>query len=251
MQPKPKDKPARPRRLAWIAAALAVGAVTVRVTLSSYRTTAWVLLGVAAFLLLWFWLCPLPAARVVLGGLAAVVAAALVTAEIPVLSASRGDAAAEAPYLVVLGAGVNGTTPSRSLQDRLVAARDYLQAHPATVAIVSGGQGAGEDISEAQAMQDWLVANGIAPERIVQEDRSTSTQENLTNSFALIEARGDAPADGVAIVSSEYHLYRAKCKAQRLGATVYGVAGQTGIPSLRANYFLREAFAVWYMWLFE
>ena len=54
----------------------------------------------------------------------------------------------------------------------------------------------------------------------------------------------------IAVVSSEYHLYRAEAMAQRLGVPVSGVAGRTSLLVLRVNYFLREAFAVWYLWVF-
>ena len=86
--------------------------------------------------------------------------------------------------------------------------------------------------------------------RIVQEDQSTSTRENLENSFAIIRSRGGDPADGVAVVSSEYHLYRAKQMARALGAKPLGVAAETTLPTMRANYFIREAFAAAYMQVF-
>jgi uncharacterized SAM-binding protein YcdF (DUF218 family) len=84
------------------------------------------------------------------------------------------------------------------------------------VAIVSGGKGAGENITEAQAMHDWLIANGIPEERILMEDKATSTMENLEYSFAIIRERGDEPENNVAIVSSAYHLYRAKLMSRNL-----------------------------------
>lgn len=244
------DKPRRPRFLAVLAGVLAAAAPAVRFGLNGYKATMWFLLGAAAVCALLFFVFPMVVARWVVVGLTAAAAVALLAAEVPVLIASHGDEEVDVPYLVVLGAGVNGTVPSRSLKDRLTAAQAYLTAHEDTVAIVAGGQGAGEDISEAAAMRDWLVAHGIDEGRILMEDRSTSTQENLAFSFDMIRARGDSPADGVAIASSEYHLYRAKCKAAQLGATAYGIAGRTSSPSLRINYFLREAFAVWYMWVF-
>ena len=134
--------------------------------------------------------------------------------------------------------------------NRLEAALDYLETYPDAVAIVSGGQGAGEDVTEASAMHDWLVAHGMPESRIVQEDQSTSTRENLENSFAIIRSRGGDPAGGVAVVSSEYHLYRAKQMARALGAKPLGVAEETTLPTMRANYFIREAFAAAYMQVF-
>ena len=117
------------------------------------------------------------------------------------------------------------------------------------ISVVSGGQGEGEDITEAEAMADYLTAHGIDSARIVQEDRSRTTRENLENSFAILRARGYDPADGVGIVTSEYHLCRAKRMARALGAEPVGIAAETTLPSMRINYFIREAFAAAYMQL--
>jgi uncharacterized SAM-binding protein YcdF (DUF218 family) len=98
-------------------------------------------------------------------------------------------------------------------------------------------------------MADYLTAHGIDSARIVQEDRSRTTRENLENSFAILRARGYDPADGVGIVTSEYHLCRAKRMARALGAEPVGIAAETTLPSMRINYFIREAFAAAYMQL--
>lgn len=169
--------------------------------------------------------------------------------EIPVVHDARTDTDAHPGTIVVLGAGVNGSTPSLSMCNRLDAALDYLGANPDALAVVSGGQGEGEDITEAQAMADYLTAHGIDSARIVQEDQSRTTRENLENSFAILRARGYAPADGVGIVTSEYHLYRAKRMARSLGADPAGIAAETTLPSMRINYFIREAVAAAYMQL--
>ena len=188
--------------------------------------------------------------RIVLAALLVIGAAVFAVFEAPVISNAKTDADPQSDYLIVLGAGVNGSAPSLSMVNRLEAALDYLEAYPDAVAIVSGGQGAGEDVTEASAMHDWLVAHGMPESRIVQEDQSTSTRENLENSFAIIRSRGGDPAGGVAVVSSEYHLYRAKQMARALGAKPLGVAAETTLPTMRANYFIREAFAAAYMQVF-
>ncbi|MEG1241612.1 MAG: YdcF family protein [Oscillospiraceae bacterium] len=175
--------------------------------------------------------------------------ALLIAVEIPIIAAARTDKNPEAPYLIVLGAGVNGETPSLSLQNRLNAAEDYLRSFPDAKVIVSGGQGPGENITEAECMRRYLAEAGIAPERIIMEPRATSTNENLAFSLEIIEKRGDDPEKKVAIVSSEYHLYRAKYMAEQQGALPLGVAGKTTLPLLKVNYFIREALAVMAMWL--
>lgn len=164
-------------------------------------------------------------------------------------SASRGTKDNECQYLLVLGAGVNGTEPSLSLRERLTAALDYLNEHPDTVCIVSGGQGGGEDITEAQCMYDWLTAHGVAPERILMEEQATSTAENLSYSLALLEAVGEKPSE-IAVVSSEYHLFRAGLMAKRAGVTALGVPAHTGLWPLKVNYYFREIFGVWYFLAF-
>ena len=116
--------------------------------------------------------------------------------------------------------------------------------------IVSGGMGPGESVTEAEAMRDWLTAHGISEDRILLEDRATSTQENLSFSFALIRERGDEPDGKVAIVSSAYHLYRAKSMARLQGVEAAGVAAPWGYPMVMLNYFIREAFGVTHLWVF-
>lgn len=156
---------------------------------------------------------------------------------------------AERKYVIVLGAEVQGTRPSRSLLYRLNAAMDYLWAYSDSVAIVSGGQGEGEDITEAQCMRDWLIAKGVSPERIIMEDKATSTMENLEFSFEKIRENGDEPYGKVTVISSSYHLYRAKQMAKRLGVEAAGYAAHPGNPFLAANFFIREAFAVTKLWV--
>ena len=97
-------------------------------------------------------------------------------------------------------------------------------------------------------MYVWLTARGVAPERLILEEEATSTEENLRFSLALLG--GEAESASIAVVSSEYHLYRAEYIARLLGTEVSGLAGRTSYPVLKANYFIREAFAVWYLWLF-
>lgn len=166
-----------------------------------------------------------------------------------ICAASKGDTSRGCKYVVVLGAGVNGTVPSVSLQDRLNAACDYLIAYPDSICIVSGGQGPYEDITEASCMYRELTAMGIDENRIWMEDKATSTKENLIFSLDLIESRtGQRPGE-IGLVSSEYHLYRAGLMAMSLGVEAHGIPANTGWLVLRINYFLREIAAVWHFQL--
>ena len=185
--------------------------------------------------------------RWVLALLLAVCVAVFAVLEIPILRAAHTDENPEADYVVVLGAGIRGMEPTRSLLDRLEATLDYLNAYPGAVAIVSGSQGPDEPVPEADVMADWLTDHGIAPERVLRETEADNTRENLENSFAMIAERGGDVSQGVAIVTSEYHLWRAEQMALALGAKPLRVAARTAYPDLLVNYFIREAFAAAYM----
>ena len=157
----------------------------------------------------------------------------------------ESEKAIQADYLIVLGAGVNGTEPSPSLTERLRAALSYLEEYPDTVCIVSGGQGGGEDITEAECMSRWLTENGIDENRIILEEQATNTYENLRYSLAILEERGDRDNASIAVLTSEYHILRAKLMAKDMGANVTGVTAKTENMLLRANYYAREALALW------
>lgn len=176
--------------------------------------------------------------------------AVFIIIEIPIVREARTDAPDDCEYVIVLGAGLRGDVPTLSLRNRLDAALEWLESHPDCVAVVSGGQGPGENMPEGEAMGIWLEARGIEPERIIVEDKSTSTMENLENSFALIREAGGEPDGNCAIITSEYHLCRAKLMAESLGVEAWGVAAHTSWPSLMLNYFIREAFAVTYYRIF-
>ncbi len=212
-----------------------------------YGYIAALCLFIAALLVIWHFAGK--RLRVVIICVVAAGALVFTALEIPIIAAARTDAPAGCDYIIVLGAGVNGTVPSLSLSTRLEGALDYLEANPDTLAIVSGGQGAGEDITEAEAMRTWLEAAGVAPERIIEEDRATSTLENLSYSFDIIRARGD-DTDNVCVVSSIYHLYRARQLAASLGVEITCVAAPIGYVLVTVNYFIREGFGRMYYMVF-
>jgi uncharacterized SAM-binding protein YcdF (DUF218 family) len=165
-----------------------------------------------------------------------------------IISASVKADGADADCLIVLGAGVNGTVPSLSLVWRLRAAEDYLEKYPNAYCIVSGGQGRGENITEAECMRIWLTDNGVDPKRIIMEDKASSTEENIRFSFEIGEKMG---FDSYAVVTADYHVYRASLIAEKMGTDVQMVSARTGYPVLALNYYLREAFALWYYELLE
>lgn len=163
-----------------------------------------------------------------------------------IIQASFGNPEAECAYLLVLGAKVRSDGPSLSLMNRINAAFDYLTAHPDAIAVVSGGQGSDEPMTEAQCMYDHLTAMGIDPSRIWMEDKATSTWENLLYSLDLIEEKTGQRPETLAVLSSEYHLFRAKLFTEKAGAEFIGVPARTTNPVLMVNYFLREVAGVWH-----
>lgn len=166
-----------------------------------------------------------------------------------IIHASFGFPEEDVSYLVVLGAKVRADGPSLSLQNRIDAACAYLAAHPDTVAVVTGGRGEDEPMTEAKCMYDRLTAMGIDGSRIWMEDKATSTWENLRFSLDLIEEKtGSRPAK-IGVLSSEYHLYRAGLFAKACGVEFIGVPARTTNPVLMVNYFLREVAGVWHFML--
>jgi len=165
--------------------------------------------------------------------------------EAVIIRHSFGDPAEHCDYIVVLGAKVRYDGPSVSLWDRIYGAQTYLQANPEAIAIVSGGQGADEPMTEAKAMYDELVALGIDPDRIWMEDRATNTRENLSFSLALIEEKTGSRPEKVGVVSSEYHLLRAKLVARQCGVEAVGIPAQTSRLGQKINHFMREVAGVW------
>ncbi len=177
--------------------------------------------------------------------------------EASVIRESRGRDYENADYIIVLGAAVHGDVPSRSLGDRINAAAEYLKAYPECHAVLSGGQGPGENLSEAEAMKKVLMARGIEEYRLITEDASTSTIENLGNSLEKIienaktrmssEARSPLPGAPerplkLVICSSEYHLCRARYVGRKCLQMNFGTyPARTSLPGIRLNNFLREA----------
>lgn len=150
---------------------------------------------------------------------------------------AREKVSHHAPYVIILGAKLFGDKPSVSLQNRLDAALEYVNAHPEVKVIVSGGQGEDEDIPEAHSMRNYLLKHGMERNRILIEDRSTSTYENLKYSMDLYGA-----AHAV-VVSNTYHLYRTKIIAKRLGMQMEALAAPTPVRSKKKAY-IREYAAI-------
>ncbi len=146
---------------------------------------------------------------------------------------------ADADYLIVLGAGLRGEKPSLVLRNRINAAADYLTENPESKVVVSGGQGPDELISEAEAMRRGLTELGIDASRILMEDRSTSTNENLTFSKNYIPEGAS-----VVIVTNKFHVFRACHLARECGYSEVSGLGADNVRWLSPTNYLRECMAV-------
>ncbi len=143
-------------------------------------------------------------------------------------------------YAVILGAQVRGSNPSRALLKRLKKAMEVAEKYPQVTLILSGGQGSGEDISEAQCMYDYLTQNGVDESRLVLEDKSTTTRENLIFSDKLT---GCSKKD-CGIISNDFHICRALLIADKVGyEKPCGLPGE-GDPIIELHYIVREATAL-------
>ncbi|MCL2084279.1 MAG: YdcF family protein [Oscillospiraceae bacterium] len=177
--------------------------------------------------------------------------------EILIFTGDKSDFEGEPPgdYMIILGAGLKGSTPSATLASRLDAALPYLlNASDDMLCVLSGGQGKDEDISEAFAMYRYLTARGVPPARLMLETRSTNTAQNIAYSLEILDnrarSRGLAGIEGqnVMVCSSGYHLFRARCLLKRGGAAPYALNAPPPRLHLKISGYLREYFSVMFMW---
>lgn len=180
----------------------------------------------------WFKLC--------WGLLVGVGLAALVAVEGLIFTEFGARAQSGADYCIILGAQMKTSGPSDVLKRRLDRALVYLRENPETLAIVSGCQGSNEPVSEARGMYDYLVGAGIAPERILLEEASRNTRENLEFSGRLLSRQENS----VVLVTNNFHMFRALRLAEGAGyGHVQGLAASS-YPWTLPNNLLREFMGV-------
>lgn len=163
-----------------------------------------------------------------------------------IIKASFGEPEESCQYMLVLGAKVRYDGPSVSLMDRINAAYDYMTAHPEVIAIVSGGQGPDEPMTEARCMYEQLVKKGIDPSRIWLEEKATSTWENIIFTLDLIQEKTGVRPEKIGLLSSEYHLFRATLFAEKCGVDAVGIPAKTSRLSQKINHFMREVAGIWH-----
>ncbi|MGN1127248.1 MAG: YdcF family protein [Ruminococcus sp.] len=180
--------------------------------------------------------------RICQGGIVAFVCYALIISGIMVYASYRVPQ--EGSTVITLGAMVRPDgTPSSSLRKRIDACYEYLTENENSVAVLSGGKGDNEPMSEAQCMYDNLVSKGIDKDRLFIEDKSVSTESNMKNSYKIIEENN--LNKNVAIATDNYHQLRAKIIARRIGITESVGAVNSDSPlSVFPTYWVREWFAI-------
>ena len=144
--------------------------------------------------------------------------------------------------VVVLGAQTQGDQPAPVLKERLDRALSYVQEHPDTPVVLSGGQGPDEDRPEADVMFAYMVSHGADPALLHTEIQSSTTLENLQNTKAMVEG-ANLPCKRINIITSEFHQCRAQYLAEKLGMEAGGIPSHTENPFFLVNYCLREAFS--------
>lgn len=201
----------------------------------------WFALGAASVLLAVFSYfrifskIPVPL-RVILIGTVLVCFGVFLYTQIRILAHFRDKGPRNLDYIIVLGAQMRETGPSVVLQYRLDTAITYLNENPDTVCIVSGGQGRNESAPEAEGMKKYLMEHGISGDRILTEDRSSNTIENILFSKKLLSSENAS----VGIVTNNFHVYRGLSLAKKQGLTsTYGISAPSSPPYL-PNNMLRE-----------
>ena len=158
--------------------------------------------------------------------------------------AKQGD------VIIVLGAGLFGDRPGPQLSLRLDIAYDFLLNNPEALCVLSGGQGADEVVSEAEAMTNYMLAKGLEPRRIIAEDKSTNTLENFANSKVILDEYFAGKDYEVVYVTNTFHAYRSGLIAKKTGLKAGGLSAPT-LRSSALNYYLREYCSLLVYWLFR
>ena len=140
-----------------------------------------------------------------------------------------------ADYIIVLGAGIIGSRVTPLLAARIEKGIELLRYNPNAVLIMSGGQGSGEDIPESKAMADYAIDKGVSAEKVILEQKSVSTEENLRFSRELINKQNPQ----IIVVTTAYHMLRALILAKRQGIKCVGFGAKTKWY-FTLNAFIRE-----------
>lgn len=146
-------------------------------------------------------------------------------------------------YLVVLGAGLWGDSPSLALQERLDESLKFIKANPNIKVVLSGGKGEGETITEAEGMKRYLISHGVNERQLIKEENSTNTKENMQFTKKVLDEIDGRENIKIKIVTNNFHMFRAKLLARNSGFMAYGEPSKL-YPLLIPTYYTREYLAV-------
>lgn len=166
-----------------------------------------------------------------------------VIVEALIWTATENEKDKKVDYVILLGAGLKGDQITATFMNRMENCAEYLKKYPDAMVVVTGGQGYGETISEAAAMKNYLVGVGIGKNRILEEDKATSTFENFKYSKDILKRKFGNENYTIMIITSDFHMFRAKMLAKRTGFTAYGMPAKTWW-GVFPNSCVREYFAV-------
>lgn len=226
-------------------ACILYGVLVMLVRSGTWFFAFWYMLGAIVLAAAWVVISgrwdALPAlVRHIVVGVTAVLLAVFVFTHVLIMQDFHDKGEPGLDYLIVLGAQVRSDGPSPVLRYRLDAACDYLQENEGTICIVSGGQGPNEHTAEANVMADYLVGRGIDPARIIREDRSRNTNQNIDFSMAFF----DPQRDRIGIVTNNFHVFRGLKLARKEGlAHVCGIAAESN-PLYLPNNMMRESLGI-------
>lgn len=180
------------------------------------------------------------AVKIVFGLLVGVGALVFGVSQACIIGSMHAVPEGELDYLIVLGAQVRGSEPSKALGLRIEKAAQVWRTNGEPTLLLSGGRGEGEDISEAECMRRTLVKMGIPREKMILEDASTSTQENLMFCAGL----SDCKRRRTGIVTNNFHVFRAGWIAKNLGYEHVSLAAAPSDWRFQVHYMVRESFAI-------
>ena len=167
-----------------------------------------------------------------------------------IIQSARPKHVKKSDYLIILGAGLRGKSPSIPLLQRLNASLEYIEINHNIKIVVSGGRGIDESITEAEAMKRFLIKRGVAMDQIIKEEKSTSTLENLKFTAEILKELDKKENIEVTIVTNNFHMFRSKLLARGQGLKAYGYPAPLYLR-LVPSCFIREYFAVINSFIFD
>ena len=153
--------------------------------------------------------------------------------------------------IIICGCKCNGYEPSEALRSRLDKGYEIISKYPESICIVSGGMGDDETISEAECMRSYLVSLGVDEERIIKEDSSHSTEENIVFSIEKLKENNMDATSTLIFVTSDFHTLRVSTLAKENGLSPHCVGANTPLGKYLIRNLVREFMYCFYNLIFR